>query len=211
MNAIGFDNDLYIRKQSEAIRERISKFGDKLYLEFGGKLFDDLHASRVLPGFKPDTKIGLLQEFRDQAEIIFCINAADIGKYLGILALAACAVVFVVGLLGGMDVMDIFMTAVSLAVSAIPFAPANCESETAPTSRAASASPARAASNTSLASKFLPRRVQAVSGFASSSFFMQRTTPVALEYCSRQPRLPQPQTAVSWGLTVMWPISPPAP
>ena len=80
MNAIGFDNDLYIRKQSEAIRERISKFGDKLYLEFGGKLFDDLHASRVLPGFKPDTKIGLLQEFRDQAEIIFCINAADIGN-----------------------------------------------------------------------------------------------------------------------------------
>ena len=79
------------------------------------------------------------------------------------------------------------------------------------TSRAASASPARAASNTSLASKSLPRRVQAVSGFASSSFFMQRTTPVALEYCSRQPRLPQPQTAVSWGLTVMWPISPPAP
>lgn len=80
MNSIGFDNDLYIRKQSEAIRERISKFGDKLYLEFGGKLFDDLHASRVLPGFKPDTKIGLLQEFRDQAEILFCINAADIGN-----------------------------------------------------------------------------------------------------------------------------------
>ena len=80
MSSIGFDNELYIRKQSEAIRERISKFGDKLYLEFGGKLFDDLHASRVLPGFKPDTKIGLLQEFRDQAEIIFCINAADIGN-----------------------------------------------------------------------------------------------------------------------------------
>ena len=80
MRTIGFDNELYIRKQSQAIRERISKFGDKLYLEFGGKLFDDLHASRVLPGFMPDTKIGLLQEFRDQAEIIFCINAADIGN-----------------------------------------------------------------------------------------------------------------------------------
>ena len=79
------------------------------------------------------------------------------------------------------------------------------------TSRAASASPARAASKTSLAAKSVPRRVQGVSGFSSSSFFIQRTTPVALEYCSRQPCLPQPQTAVSWGLTVMWPISPPAP
>ena len=76
----GFDNDLYIKKQSEAIRERIGQFGNKLYLEFGGKLFDDLHASRVLPGFKPDAKIGLLQEFRDMAEIVFCINAADIGN-----------------------------------------------------------------------------------------------------------------------------------
>lgn len=80
MNQIGFDNDLYIKKQSQAIRERISKFGNKLYLEFGGKLFDDFHASRVLPGFRPDAKINLLQEFRDQAEIVFCINAADIGN-----------------------------------------------------------------------------------------------------------------------------------
>ena len=80
MHNIGFDNDLYIRKQSQAIRERISQFGNKLYLEFGGKLFDDFHASRVLPGFKPDAKIGLLQEFRDQAEIVCCINAADIGN-----------------------------------------------------------------------------------------------------------------------------------
>ena len=80
MHKIGFDNDLYIRKQSQAIRERISQFGNKLYLEFGGKLFDDFHASRVLPGFKPDAKIGLLQEFRDQAEIVCCINAADIGN-----------------------------------------------------------------------------------------------------------------------------------
>ncbi len=79
MQKMGFDNDLYIRKQSQAIRERIQMFGNKLYLEFGGKLFDDLHASRVLPGFKPDAKIGLLQEFRDQAEIVFCINAGDIG------------------------------------------------------------------------------------------------------------------------------------
>ena len=80
MQINGFDNDLYIKKQSEAIRERIGKFGNKLYLEFGGKLFDDLHASRVLPGFKPDAKIGLLKEFRDMAEIVFCINAADIGN-----------------------------------------------------------------------------------------------------------------------------------
>ena len=80
MQKIGFDNDLYIKKQSQAIRERISQFGNKLYLEFGGKLFDDLHASRVLPGFKPDAKIGLLQQFRDQAEIVFCINAGDIGN-----------------------------------------------------------------------------------------------------------------------------------
>ena len=80
MHKNGFDNDLYIKKQSEAIRERIGQFGNKLYLEFGGKLFDDLHASRVLPGFKPDAKIGLLQEFRDMAEIVFCINAADIGN-----------------------------------------------------------------------------------------------------------------------------------
>lgn len=80
MQKIGFDNDLYIRRQSQAIQERIARFGNKLYLEFGGKLFDDLHASRVLPGFKPDAKIGLLQQFRDQAEILFCINAGDIGN-----------------------------------------------------------------------------------------------------------------------------------
>ena len=77
---IGFDNDKYLKMQSEHIRNRIGKFGGKLYLEFGGKLFDDYHASRVLPGFKPDAKIGLLQEFRDQAEIVCCINAADIGN-----------------------------------------------------------------------------------------------------------------------------------
>ena len=60
MNHIGFDNDKYLRTQSEKIRERIEKFGGKLYLEFGGKLFDDFHASRVLPGFAPDSKIRML-------------------------------------------------------------------------------------------------------------------------------------------------------
>lgn len=76
----GFDNDLYLRTQSEHIRERIEKFGGKLYLEFGGKLFDDYHASRVLPGFKPDSKISMLMEFGNQAEAIVVINAEDIVK-----------------------------------------------------------------------------------------------------------------------------------
>ena len=61
----GFDNDKYIELQAERIRERINQFGGKLYLEFGGKLFDDYHASRVLPGFKPDTKISMLQSMKD--------------------------------------------------------------------------------------------------------------------------------------------------
>ena len=74
----GFDNDLYLKIQREKIEERIHMFDDKLYLEFGGKLFDDYHASRVLPGFKPDTKIQLLQQFKEELEIIFCINANDI-------------------------------------------------------------------------------------------------------------------------------------
>lgn len=77
---IGFDNQLYVKKQAEHIRRRIEKFDNKLYLEFGGKLFDDYHAARVLPGFDVNGKIKLLQEFRDQAEIVFCINAADIEK-----------------------------------------------------------------------------------------------------------------------------------
>ncbi len=77
---IGFDNDLYIKKQKEYITERIKKFGNKLYLEFGGKLFDDYHASRVLPGFDLNGKVRLLREFNDQAEVVFCINAADIEK-----------------------------------------------------------------------------------------------------------------------------------
>ncbi len=77
---IGFDNEKYVRMQSEHIRERIASFGGKLYLEFGGKLFDDYHASRVLPGFEPDSKMRMLQQLADQAEIVIAINAADIEK-----------------------------------------------------------------------------------------------------------------------------------
>ena len=77
---IGFDNQKYLKMQSEHIRERISQFGDKLYLEFGGKLFDDYHASRVLPGFAPDSKLQMLMQLSDQAEIVISINATDIDK-----------------------------------------------------------------------------------------------------------------------------------
>jgi len=77
---IGFDNDKYLKMQSEHIRERITQFGDKLYLEFGGKLFDDYHASRVLPGFAPDSKLRMLKELREQAEIVIVISASDIEK-----------------------------------------------------------------------------------------------------------------------------------
>lgn len=77
---IGFDNDKYLKMQSAHIKERISKFGGKLYLEFGGKLFDDFHASRVLPGFKPDSKINMLLQLKDQAEIIIAINSLHIEK-----------------------------------------------------------------------------------------------------------------------------------
>ena len=77
---IGFDNDKYLKTQSEHIRERIQKFGGKLYLEFGGKLFDDYHASRVLPGFKPDSKISMLMQLKDQAEAIIAINSNDIER-----------------------------------------------------------------------------------------------------------------------------------
>lgn len=76
----GFDNDKYLSMQSEHINERIAKFGGKLYLEFGGKLFDDYHASRVLPGFEPDSKVRLLLKMRDVAEIVIVISAADIEK-----------------------------------------------------------------------------------------------------------------------------------
>ena len=74
----GFDNEIYIQKQTQYIRERIAKFDNKLYLEFGGKLFDDYHAARVLPGFDFDAKVRLLKEFNDQAEVVFCIDA---GRY----------------------------------------------------------------------------------------------------------------------------------
>ena len=77
---VAFDHEKYLKVQKEKIEERIKKFDNKLYLEFGGKLFDDLHASRVLPGFKPDAKIELLKQFKDELEVIFCINANDIEK-----------------------------------------------------------------------------------------------------------------------------------
>ena len=76
----GFDNDKYLRIQSEHIRERISQYGNKLYLEFGGKLFDDYHASRVLPGFQPDSKLRMLMQLSNQLEIIIVISAEDIEK-----------------------------------------------------------------------------------------------------------------------------------
>ena len=76
----GFDNDKYLKLQSENIRHRIDQFGGKLYLEFGGKLFDDFHASRVLPGFQPDSKIKMLMEMSDEAEIVIAISADDIER-----------------------------------------------------------------------------------------------------------------------------------
>ena len=78
MYKIGFDNDKYLSLQSEKIKERIAKFGGKLYLEFGGKLFDDYHASRVLPGFQPDSKLQMLLQLKDQAEVVIVISAEDI-------------------------------------------------------------------------------------------------------------------------------------
>lgn len=80
MNKIGFDNEKYLKIQSKHIKERIESFGGKLYLEFGGKLFDDYHASRVLPGFAPDSKIRMLKELKDQTEIVIAIKAGDIEK-----------------------------------------------------------------------------------------------------------------------------------
>ena len=80
MFKVGFDNEKYIRTQSSHIQERIAQFGGKLYLEFGGKLFDDFHAARVLPGFAPDSKIRMLAQLKDEAEVVIVINAADIEK-----------------------------------------------------------------------------------------------------------------------------------
>ena len=80
MPNIGFDNDKYLRTQSEHIRQRIDQFGGKLYLEFGGKLYDDNHAARVLPGFQPDSKLRMLLQMKEQVEMVIAINAADIEK-----------------------------------------------------------------------------------------------------------------------------------
>ncbi|MBR3569818.1 MAG: DUF1846 domain-containing protein [Oscillibacter sp.] len=80
MDRIGFDNQKYLTIQSEQIKRRIARFGGKLYLEFGGKLFDDYHASRVLPGFEPDIKLRMLRQLKEDAEIVIAINAADIEK-----------------------------------------------------------------------------------------------------------------------------------
>ena len=76
----GFDNEKYLKMQSEHIMERISKFDNKLYLEFGGKLFDDYHASRVLPGFAADSKLQMLMQLADKAEIVMVVSADDIEK-----------------------------------------------------------------------------------------------------------------------------------
>ncbi len=80
MTKLGFDNEKYLKLQSQKIKDRLSYFGGKLYLEFGGKLFDDFHASRVLPGFKPDSKVSMLLELKDVAEIVICISADDIER-----------------------------------------------------------------------------------------------------------------------------------
>lgn len=80
MRQLGFDNEKYLQLQSQKIMERIEEFGGKLYLEFGGKLFDDNHASRVLPGFEPDSKVRMLSTIKDKVEVIIVINAADIAK-----------------------------------------------------------------------------------------------------------------------------------
>ncbi len=80
MAGIAFDNDKYLQTQSEHIRQRIAQFGGKLFLEFGGKLYDDNHASRVLPGFQPDSKLKMLLQLKDQVEMVIAINAADIEK-----------------------------------------------------------------------------------------------------------------------------------
>ncbi len=80
MASIGFDNEKYLRLQSQHIRERLAAFGGKLYLEFGGKLYDDYHAARVLPGFQPDSKLKMLLQLKDQVEMVIAINAADIEK-----------------------------------------------------------------------------------------------------------------------------------
>lgn len=76
----GFDNNLYLKLQTESILKRMKQFDNKIYIEFGGKLFDDYHASRVLPGFKPDVKLEVLKKIKDKCEVLFCISAKDIDK-----------------------------------------------------------------------------------------------------------------------------------
>ncbi len=80
LNQTGFDNDRYLRCQRQAILDRLHRFGDRLYLEFGGKLLYDYHASRVLPGYDPNVKMRLLQSLRDKADIILCLYAGDIER-----------------------------------------------------------------------------------------------------------------------------------
>ena len=80
MKELAFDSELYLSIQREKINERINSFGDKLYLEFGGKLFDDFHASRVLPGFNPDTKLKMLLGLKDKAEVVIVVNSDDINS-----------------------------------------------------------------------------------------------------------------------------------
>ena len=86
MTNIAFDNDKYLQTQSAHIRDRIAQFGGKLYLEFGGKLYDDNHASRVLPGFQPDSKLRMLLQLKDHVEMVIAINADDIEKNKVIIA-----------------------------------------------------------------------------------------------------------------------------
>ena len=81
MGSVAFDNEKYLKTQSEHIRDRIAQFGGKLYLEFGGKLYDDHHASRVLPGFQPDSKLRMLLQLKEQVEMVIAINAGDIEKH----------------------------------------------------------------------------------------------------------------------------------
>ncbi|MBP5460310.1 MAG: DUF1846 family protein, partial [Clostridia bacterium] len=80
MTKIGFDNEKYLKMQSQHIKERIESTGGKLYLEFGGKIFDDYHAMRVLPGFEADSKLRMLAQLKDDAEVVMVINAGDIEK-----------------------------------------------------------------------------------------------------------------------------------
>lgn len=77
---IGFDHDLYIKMQSKHIAERRQEIGGRLYLEMGGKLYDDMHASRVLPGFTPDNKISMLRQLKDEIEILVCVSALDLQR-----------------------------------------------------------------------------------------------------------------------------------